>query len=235
MQIIFVLYFNQMDRVLGQYTWHWSGNLLGMFENMVLKIVGWDAHWRLAQTVMPLSYLTTETAMYTLKMDEFAHNSLRTLLRKMFGSKLCTFLPIFTPALYSAYSFGYDFNILIMMIWIIFLKDGNIRLKVATKIVWIYLRGTLRNVYSKYQQFIMEISCIWLYILLRDDVHYTYWVSIKYAICFFKKWSDICIKWHLSHKQRSVVWLICVNFNVIYYNSSFNFNRIWVIQSDNST
>ena len=83
----------KIDRIFGQYTWYYSGNLRAKFWNATWSIAGQDAHGRFAPPYS-IAIPPQQTAVYTLELTHLLivitigmFSSLRIWLRKGFHVK----------------------------------------------------------------------------------------------------------------------------------------------------
>ena len=61
-----------------------------------------------------------------------------------------------------------------------------------------YIRTRCEIFTTNMQYFILDVICIWLYMLVSVYVHVRFLVSDMQYI--YQKWSDICMKWYSSQK-----------------------------------
>ena len=164
---------------------------------------------------MPFPYVTTNCSVH-FKFDIFTYNGHKrsvdfsmNLTKKRISYQNCRFIFINLRLLvvYLTYSPGYDTSNIPMYIICSWMMANNGWKKAA---MILFLGSTLGNIHSKYAIVYLWISfaldCIcWLASLTQR--WYTCAIVVSNMECVCQKWSDICIKWYLSHKQHSAVWL----------------------------
>ena len=164
---------------------------------------------------MLLPYVTTNCSVH-FKLDIFTYNghnrnvnSSMYLTEKRLSYQNCRFIFINLRFLvvYLTYCPGYDTSKIPMYIicsWMVTKYDWKIR------DIILFLGSTLGNIHSKcaivYLWISFALDCIcWLATLSQRK--FTFAIVVWNMECFCHKWVDTCIKWFLSHKQRSAVWL----------------------------
>ena len=85
------------------------------------------------------------------------------------------------------------------------MANSDLKNNIYSFISWKHVR-----IYSQQMcnSLFVDIICIGLYMLVSVTNSATIYMcncGVKHVMRL-QKWSDICIKWYLSHKQRSAVW-----------------------------